>query len=111
MLAFYTLLLVVLCAIAGLLLLSQANQSVVPAAGPQVSAFVKLRNNYVLVYALMMGKSLSFWDRAKVDDHFDMSFSNQHREACINRLACLSVFVYAMLSASRKTVSTASVNP
>ncbi|MEW5319725.1 MAG: hypothetical protein WDW38_010861 [Sanguina aurantia] len=54
MLAFYTLLLVVLCAIAGLLLLSQANQSVVPAAGPQVSAFVKLRNNYVLVYALMM---------------------------------------------------------
>lgn len=55
MLPFYILLLVVLSACAGLILLSQANQSVVPASGPFVSAFVKLRNNYVFVYALMMG--------------------------------------------------------
>lgn len=41
--------------VAGLLFTQNKEGSIVPASGPLVATFLKLRNNYLLVYSLMMG--------------------------------------------------------
>ena len=53
---FYTGLFGALASVTLVILLSQRSDgSIVPKTGEKVSAFVALRNNYVLVYAMMMG--------------------------------------------------------
>jgi hypothetical protein len=41
--------------VGGLLLSQNKEGSIVPTSGPNVQQFIKLRDNYVFVYALMMG--------------------------------------------------------
>lgn len=53
---FYWLLFAVLAVIVTALVLTQAQSNVVPTSGPLVAGFLRLRNSYVFVYALMMGK-------------------------------------------------------
>ena len=43
--------------VVGILLSQRGKEAIVPASGPNVPQFLKLRNNYVLVYGLMMGES------------------------------------------------------
>jgi hypothetical protein len=57
--AFYWALFGVLALIVAGLVATQASSNVVPTSGPLVAAFLKLRNNYVFVYALMMGECVS----------------------------------------------------
>mmetsp|Transcript_11407 Transcript_11407/g.24520 ORF Transcript_11407/g.24520 Transcript_11407/m.24520 type:complete len:468 (+) Transcript_11407:55-1458(+) len=53
--SFYWIVFSVLAVVVGGLLLSQASTgSLVPSSGPNVQQFLRLRNNYVFVYALMM---------------------------------------------------------
>lgn len=40
-----------------LVISSSGGSGVVPASGQHVAAFLTLRNNYILVFSLMMGKS------------------------------------------------------
>lgn len=56
---FYWLLFAVLAVIVTALVLTQAQSNVVPTSGPLVAGFLRLRNSYVFVYALMMGEYLS----------------------------------------------------
>ena len=41
--------------VVGILLSQRGKEAIVPASGPNVPQFLKLRNNYVIVYGLMMG--------------------------------------------------------
>lgn len=53
---FYWIVFGLLAFFTGALLLTQVSEgSVVPSSGPNVANFLKLRNSYVFVYALMMG--------------------------------------------------------
>lgn len=53
---FYYVLFCVLSVLVGGLIYTQNKEgSIVPASGPNVSTFLKLRNNYLFVYSMMMG--------------------------------------------------------
>lgn len=59
--------------VGGLLLTQRSEGSIVPTSGSNVSAFLKLRNNYLFVYAMMMGAytSVAAWISAqRTNSHF-----------------------------------------
>lgn len=57
---FYWVIFAVLAVIVAGLVLTQAQSNVVPSSGPLVASFLRLRNSYVFVYALMMGERAWF---------------------------------------------------
>ena len=55
---FYAVVFGVLAALTlGLVLTQNSDGSIVPSTGRNVASFIRLRNSYVFVYALMMGES------------------------------------------------------
>jgi hypothetical protein len=54
---FYYVLFCLLSVLVGGLIYTQNKEgSIVPSSGPNVSTFLKLRNNYLFVYSMMMGE-------------------------------------------------------
>ena len=52
---YYAVFAVLAILVAGLLFTQREQGSIVPSSGANVSTFLKLRNNYLFVYAMMMG--------------------------------------------------------